>query len=141
MPVKTAKTKWVGNFRNGNGSIIPGSRDFEASYTFNSIIGEGPGTSPVEMLAAAVSGCFTSTLSGALTSAGYVVEYIESDADAYLDKVDGSYAVTQIELHVQARVPGIDESVFLQYVHKVAKGCPVSKAVSSVEMVVSAELV
>jgi osmotically inducible protein OsmC len=140
MPIKTAKTKWVGDFRKGNGLIIPGSKDFEANYSFNSIIGEGPGTSPVEMLAAAVSGCFTSTLSGALTSVGYVVEYIECDADAYLDKVNGTYAVTQIELHVQASVSGIDESIFLQYVNKVAKSCPVSKAVSSVEIIVTAEL-
>lgn len=141
MPVKTAKTKWTGDFRTGNGTITPGSGNFEADYCFNSIIGEGPGTSPVEILAAAVSGCFTSTLSGALTAAGYTVECIESEAKAYLDRVDGVYAVTQIELHVQARVPGIDESVFLQHVHKVVKGCPVSKAVSSVEMIVSAELV
>ncbi|MHB1457612.1 MAG: OsmC family peroxiredoxin [Armatimonadota bacterium] len=141
MPVKTAKTKWIGDFRSGRGIISPGSSNFEADYCFNSITGEGPGTSPVEMLTAAVSGCFTSTLSGALTAAGYAVECIESEAKAYLDKVDGIWAVTQIELHVQADVPGIDESIFLQHVHKVAKGCPVSKAVSSVEMVVSAELV
>lgn len=141
MPIKIAATKWTGDFRTGSGTIAPGSGNFEADYCFDSIIGEGPGTSPVEMLAAAVSGCFTSTLSGALTSAGYTVESIESEAKAYLDKVDGIWAITQIELHVQAKVPGIDESVFLQHVHKVAKGCPVSKAVSSVEIVVTAELV
>ena len=140
MAIRTAHVEWTGNLRNGQGKIEPGSSAFTADYCFDSILGDGPGTNPTELLAAALAGCLSSTLAGALSTAGYDPKRIHTDARAHLEKVDGVFAVTRIELHAQGEVPGIDASTFHQYVERITRACPIGKAVSSVELIITAEL-
>lgn len=141
MAVRTVQVEWVGDFKTGQGTITPGSGEFTAGYCYGSIAGSGPGTNPTEMLGAAVAGCFTSTLALALSLAGYAPKRISTDAKAYLEKVGDAYAITRIEMDAQADVPGIDESVLQQYADRVAKDCPVGKAVSGSEISVVIHLV
>lgn len=140
MGIRTAHVEWTGDFRNGRGTIEPGSGAFSADYCSGSIVGDEPGTNPTEILAAALAGCLSSTLAGALARGGYSPKRILTDARAHLENIEGVYSITRIELNTKGKVPDIDDSTFKQYAERIAKGCPVGKALASVEIILNAEL-
>jgi osmotically inducible protein OsmC len=45
-----------------------------------------------------------------------------------------------IELSTVGKVPGIDEKTFVEFAEKAKKGCPVSQALSAVDMKLTAKL-
>ena len=51
-------------------------------YTFKARFGDGKGTNPEELIAAAHAGCFTMALSFALNNAGFTAEAIDTEAHA-----------------------------------------------------------
>ena len=57
-----------------------------------------------------------------------------------LDQKDGAPTVTTSELTVSGRVPGLDQAAFEQAAADAGKGCPISRALGSVEVSVSANL-
>ncbi|MHB0998055.1 MAG: OsmC family peroxiredoxin [Armatimonadota bacterium] len=140
MAIRTAQVEWTGDFKNGQGTFRPGSNAFTADYCYESIAGDGPGTNPTEMLASALAGCVSSTLAWGLSAGGYQSNRICTNARAYLEKTDKDFAVTRIDLHVQGEVIGIDEATFVRYVERITKSCPIGKALSSVDIIISAEL-
>jgi osmotically inducible protein OsmC len=55
--------------------------------------------------------------------------------------VEGARTITRVTLRTEAQVPGIDDSTFLQVAEDAKKTCPVSRALSGVEVVLHARLV
>jgi osmotically inducible protein OsmC len=49
-------------------------------------------------------------------------------------------AITLIELETEAVVPGCSDSVFMEHADKAKSGCPVSKALATVPMTLTARL-
>jgi len=109
----------------------------EASYGFGTRFEADQGTNPEELIAAAHAGCFSMALSSALTKAGHAPTSIETSAAVHLDLPP---AITKIELTTTAEVPGIDESEFMKLAEDAKANCPVSKALSAVEITLSATL-
>jgi len=140
MPVRKAEAVWEGNLRGGKGKMKLGSGAFEGSYSFSSRFENAPGTNPEELLGAAHAGCFSMALSLFLEQAGYKAERIHTTAKVNIDKVDGGFSITTIELETEAEIPGVDEKVFLQKAEEAKNMCPVSRALSGTQIKLKAQL-
>jgi osmotically inducible protein OsmC len=138
MPIRNAHAIWNGTLREGSGTLKLGSGLFEGPFTYASRFESGQGTNPEELLGAAHAGCFSMFLAAQLTKAGFPPTQIQTSARVHLG--DGP-TITLIELDTTATVPNVDQAKFLELVEVSKKGCPVSKALASVEIKVNATLV
>src|SRR5437016_14101812 len=110
---RSASAEWRGDLKSGKGTVSGTSGLFSnAPYGFQSRFEEGPGTNPEELLAAAHAGCFSMALSNGLAKAGHPPTRVDTTARVHLDKVEGGFGITRIELQTEADVPGIDEAGF-----------------------------
>jgi len=140
MAVRTSQATWKGNLREGNGTFKVGTA-FDGSYSFASRFEEGTGTNPEELIAAAHASCYSMALSNGLDKAGFTPERVHTTAKVHLTKTDSGFAITKIELHTEARVPGIDEDTFQEQANDAKKNCPVSKLLVAAEITLDAKLV
>ena len=79
--------------------------------------------------------------SAGLGRAGFNPEYVHTKAKVTLEKVEGGFGITTIELDTEAEIPGIDEKVFQEQAEVAKKGCPVSKALTGVNIKLNAKLI
>ena len=140
MPTRKADATWEGDLRKGKGSMKLGSGAFEGPFSFGTRFGDTPGTNPEELLGAAHAGCFSMALSAGLGAAGYTPTRIETHAKVHVEQVEGGFGITKIELTTEAEVPGIDEKTFQEQAEATKKNCPVSKALASVPIELTATL-
>src|SRR5947209_1952306 len=141
MPVRTADARWEGNLPDGKGTMRFGGGAFEGQYSFSSRFEEGAGTNPEELIAAAHAGCFSMAFSNGLAKAGHTPTRVDTTARVHLEKVEGGFGITRIELRTEAEVPGIDEATFKEQAETAKANCPVSKALAAVEITLDATLV
>ena len=134
MPVRKAEAVWEGSLKDGKGKMRFGSGAYEGAYSFASRFGDGKGTNPEELIGAAHAGCFSMALSLFLEIAGFKAEHIATTAKVHIDKVGEGFKITVIELDTEAKVPGIDEKKFLELAEATKTGCPVSQALTGVEI-------
>ena len=137
MSIRNAEAVWTGTLKEGKGALKLGSGAFEGSYTWASRFEEAPGTNPEELIGAAHAGCYSMFLSALLTKAGYAPTRIQTTAKVHLE---AGPTITLIELDTLAEVPGLDEKTFQEQAEAAKKSCPVSKALASVEIRLSARL-
>jgi len=141
MATRVSDAEWKGDLKSGAGKVRLGSGAFEGQYSFNSRFAEGVGTNPEELIAAAHAGCFSMALSAALTEAGHPPERIHTSAKIHFGPVTGGFAISKIDLTTEASVPGIDAATFSKIATGAKEGCPVSKALSALEITLDAKLV
>jgi osmotically inducible protein OsmC len=141
MPIRTSEATWEGNLIKGKGKMKLSSGAFEGSYSFGSRFENAPGTNPEELIGAAHAGCFSMALSMFLDQAGYKVEQIHTVAKVHIDKVGAGFKITTIELETEGKVPGIDERTFGEKAEAAKKGCPVSMALTGVDIKLRTRLV
>ena len=126
---RSADVVWEGNLARGRGTIQGSTgvlRDLEITQPTR--FGDADDhTSPEELVAAALAGCFAMYLSGVLTNADSPPERLEARAVVTLDTVDGAPRITTIDLSVTGRVPGIDDETFQEAARAAEEGCPISK--------------
>jgi osmotically inducible protein OsmC len=139
--IRTSKAQWNGSLKEGSGTVALGSGAFEGAYSFPSRFENGAGTNPEELIAAAHAGCFSMALSAELGKAGHTVTRVSTEAKVHLEKGDAGFSITRIDLVTEAEVPGIDAATFQQHAEGAKKGCPVSRALSAVEITLDATLV
>lgn len=140
MPVRTATAVWEGNLKNGKGKMRFGSNAYEGAYSFASRFEQGPGTNPEELIGAAHAGCFSMALSLVLEKAGYTVNRINTVAKVHIDKVGEGFKITTIELETEGAVQGIDEKTFRDHAEMAKKNCPVSMALTGVQITLQSRL-
>lgn len=141
MPVRKAAAYWEGNLTKGKGAMKLGSGVFEGAFSFGSRFQDEPATNPEELLGAAHAGCFSMAFSAMLGDAGFTPDRIDTAAKVAIEKEGEGFAITRIELRMQARIPGIDESTFHDIANKAKEGCPVSKALAGTRIDLEAKLV
>jgi len=139
MAVRNAKATWEGSLREGHGSMMFGT--FEGPFTWSSRFEEGGGTNPEELVGAAHAGCYSMALSSGLAGAGFTAKRISTSATVHLERVEGKARITKIHLETRAEVPGIEKDAFLKIAEDTKLGCPVSVALSSVEITLDAQLI
>ena len=140
MPTGKAEARWQGDLKSGKGTMKLGSGAWEGAYSFASRFESGQGTNPEELIGAAQAGCFSMALAGGLNKAGFQPRQVHTTAKVQLERVGEGFAITAIELDSEADVPGIDEATFQKHAEAAKTGCPISKAVTGVELLLNARL-
>jgi osmotically inducible protein OsmC len=141
MAERTANTAWDGDLPHGSGTVTGTSGAFELPVTWASRTQRSEGkTSPEELIAAAHAACYSMALSHGLGEAGTPPEHLDVSSKVTLDLVEGAPTVTMSELTVEGRVPGIDQATFEQAAFDAGRNCPVSRALSGIEITVDATL-
>jgi osmotically inducible protein OsmC len=119
---------WSGGLKDGKGTISTASGVLkDQPYGFATRFEGKPGTNPEELVGAAHAGCFTMALSAILGEAGLTAEKLETKAEVTLDKVEGGFGITRIDLTLTGKVPGADQAKFQELADKAKAGCPISK--------------
>ncbi len=141
MAERTAKASWKGGLTDGKGTMSLGSGAFEGSFSFNTRMGDEPGTNPEELIGAALAGCYSMALNATLEKQGNKPSSINTEAKVHFGKDDSGFAIQRIDLSVEADVEGLDEEKFQSVAEEVKKTCPVSKALTGTPINLSASLV
>lgn len=141
---RKANAIWKGSGKKGSGVLsttsgVLSDTPYSASARFENEDGKA-GTNPEELIGAAHAGCFAMALSFALGNAGYTPEALDVNAVVTLTKMETGFKITKIDLHLTGEVEGISESEFMEMANGAKKNCPVSQALSAVEIELHAEL-
>jgi len=123
--------EWRGDLPTGAGTFTAGD-SINGGYTFKSRFEDGPGSNPEQLIAAAHAACFSMALSNMLAQAGTPAESVRTEATVTLRRIDDKPTIASIELVTVGKVPGIDESTFLEKAEAAKAGCPVSRALAAV---------
>jgi osmotically inducible protein OsmC len=128
---RTASARWQGTTQEGSGTLSLQSGTLQDTpYSFKARFGDGKGTNPEELVAAAHAGCFTMALSFTLNNSGFTATAIETEAQLTMDPVDGKPTVTAIHLMTRARIPGIAAAQFAEIASNAKVNCVISRALS-----------
>jgi lipoyl-dependent peroxiredoxin len=142
MPTRSARARWEGTLKEGNGRIKMATGAWEGPYTWSSRFEEGDGTNPEELIAAAHAGCFSMKFAGDLGAAGFHPISVSTTGKVHLERGEAGFSITAIELECEAQVQGIDEARFREIAEGAKAACPVSKALAAVPSItVDAKLV
>ena len=126
-----ATSVWNGTGKDGTGHLTTQSATLDSTpYSFNTRFGDGQGTNPEELIAAAHAGCFNMALSFALSGAGFPPAALTTVATLTMEQQDGGFTITGMHLDLTAAVPGIDAATFATIAVTAKANCPVSKALS-----------
>ena len=140
MPIRNAEAEWNGSIIDGKGHMKLGSGAFDGPYSFRSRMEEGPGTNPEELIGAAHAGCYSMALSAILGRAGLTPTRIHTKAAVKFEKVEGGFSITNIELSVEAEIPGTDAAAFEQFAETAKANCPVSRALAGTHITLRSTL-
>ena len=144
MPTRTARTAWNGTLENGSGQVELSSSKvgtFEVSFPKRAAEDAGGTTSPEELIAAAHSACYAMSLSALIGQQGGTPDSLEITAAVTLGPDPaGGFRLTGITLTVVGEVSGLDEAAFLKAAEDAKAGCPVSKALTGVDITLEASL-
>jgi len=145
MPTRTSRTAWNGTLEAGSGQVeLTSSKagTYQVSFPKRAADEAGGTTSPEELIAAAHSSCFAMQFSALIAEAGGTPQSLEVTADVSLgpDEADGGFRLTGIALKVVGEVEGLDEAGFKKAAEAAKAGCPVSKALTGVEITLDASL-
>jgi osmotically inducible protein OsmC len=139
MGISKASATWNGGLKDGVGAMKP-AHSSEAPFSLGTRFEGKPGTNPEEMIGAALAGCFSMALSLGLEQAGKKPESIETSAQVHLNPDGGGFSITKIELSTSVKVADMDDAAFQAVATATKKGCPVSKALTGTEIVLTAKL-
>jgi len=137
---RASRAIWVGNLKEGKGTVELGSGTFKGNYSFRSRFENGSGTNPEELIAAAHAGCFAMALSHLLSESGYTPEKVEAQATITMEAVEGGFKIKSSHLECTASVPSIGEKEFMNIAQKAKTTCPVSVLLSSIDITLDAHL-
>lgn len=98
------------------------------------------GTNPEELLAAAHAGCFAMALSFALTIAGFPPEELCVDAAFSMRNEGVHWFPHAVKLTLVATVPGLTQARLVELAEEAKRGCPISRALSALEITLDARL-
>lgn len=145
MPTRTARTAWNGTLEAGSGQVELSSSKvgtYDVSFPKRAADDAGGTTSPEELVAAAHSSCYAMQLSALIAQAGGTPQSLEVTAEVSLgpDEPRGGFQLTGIALTVVGEVEGLDEAGFVKAAEEAKAGCPISKALTGVEITLKASL-
>lgn len=144
MPTRSARTAWDGGFETGSGQVeltSSGLATFDVSFPKRASEDGGGVTNPEELLAASHTACFAMQFSHELEAVGGKPQSIEVKSEVSLGPdPDGGFKLTGIALTVRGEVEGIDNEAFVAAANAAKTGCPISKALTGVNITLDAAL-
>lgn len=142
---RIANAVWKGTGLEGKGTLSTKSGAFDKHpYSFKTRFQNDDGTlgtNPEELIAAAHAACFNMALSFQLTGAGFAPEELATEAVLEMENEGVHYKIARITLKLRGKVSGISSAKFEELANNAKKTCPVSMALSSVEIVLDTQLV
>lgn len=143
MPTRTARTAWNGTLEQGSGQVELSSSHvgiYDVSFPKRAADDAGGFTSPEELIAAAHSSCYAMQFSALAAAAGGTPQAVEVTADVSLGADSaGGFKLTGIKLTVRGEVEGLDAEGFRKVAEEAKAGCPISKALTGVEITLDAQ--
>src|ERR1700693_135553 len=144
MPTSTARTGGPGTLEQGVGQVeLTSSKigTYEVSFPKRAAEDAGGFTSPEELIAAAHSACYAMQLSALIEQAGGTPQALDVQADVSLGPDPaGGFRLTGIKLTVRGEVEGLTAEQFTEAAQAAKAGCPVSKALTGVDITLDAAL-
>jgi osmotically inducible protein OsmC len=144
MPTRTARTAWTGTLEQGSGQVELSSSKlatYDVSFPKRAAEDADGTTSPEELIAAAHSACYAMQLSSLVAQAGGTPQALDVQADVSLGPDPaGGFRLTGITITVRGEVDGLDAAGFEKAAQDAKAGCPVSKALTGVEITLDAAL-
>jgi len=144
MPTRTARTAWTGTLEQGSGQVeLTSSKlgTYEMSFPKRAADQADGATSPEELIAAAHSACYAMQLSALIGQAGGTPQALDVQADVSLGPDPaGGFKLTGIKLTVRGEVDGLNDEQFAEAANAAKAGCPVSKALTGVDITLDAAL-
>lgn len=144
MPTRKARTAWDGTLMEGTGQVeltSSGLGTFEVSWPARASDDGGGTTNPEELVGAAHSACYAMSLAGQLAVVGATPHAMEISAAVSIGADPaGGFKLTGIALTVRAEVEGIDDAGFAEAAQAAKVGCPISKALTGVDITLDAAL-
>jgi lipoyl-dependent peroxiredoxin len=126
MKKRRATAVWKGSGKEGSGVVSTQSSVLnKTQYSYSSRFEEGTGTNPEELIAAAHAGCFAMKLSFILGEAGYKPDELNVECTITLDG-----PITQSQLVLKGKIPGIDKAKFQACAEDAKKSCPISQSLN-----------
>ena len=144
MPTRTARTAWNGTLEQGSGQVeltSSGVGAYTVSFPKRAADSAEGATSPEELIAAAHTSCYAMQLSALIAQAGGTPQSLDVSAEVSLgpDPV-GGFRLTGIALRVRGEVEGLDAAGFDRAARDAKATCPVSKALTGVDITLDAAL-
>jgi osmotically inducible protein OsmC len=137
---RTASAIWQGSGKEGKGALTTQSGTLrDTPYGFNSRFGDGTGTNPEELIAAAHAGCFTMALAFKLQGAGHTAEKLATEAKLSMEQDGPGWKIAAVALQLKAKVPGVTAEEFQRLATEAKATCPVSRVLNA-EITLAAEL-
>jgi lipoyl-dependent peroxiredoxin len=125
---RKASAVWKGSGKEGSGVLTTQSTVLnKIQYSSNSRFAEGKGTNPEELVAAAHAGCFAMKLSFILGEAGFTPDELNTECTITID----NGAITDADLVLKAKIPGISKEKFQACAEEAKKTCPISKLLNT----------
>lgn len=141
MTKKTATAEWSGDLESGNGSFSFGRETgITRAYTKESRFEEGKGVGPEDLIAAAHAGCYSMALSHLLNEEGETPQRVATSAEVSLGADGDGFSIAASKLKTTVLCPGLTREKLEKIATAAAENCPVSKALSGVEISVDAIL-
>ncbi len=144
MTQRRAHTTWTGTLQEGTGHVTlasSGAGAYDVTFPRRTAEDAEGVTSPEELIAAAHSACYAMQLSALIARAGGTPESLDVDAAVTLrPDPAGGFRITTVDLVVRASAPGLDESTFVEVAEAAKQQCPVSKALTGVDVTLDAAL-
>ncbi len=138
MPSREARTAWTGSLEDGSGQVdlvSSGLASYQVSFRTRAADEAGGATSPEELIAAAHSSCYAMQFSALAAEAGGTPERVDVRADVSLGPDPaGGFRLTGIKLVVSGQIGGLDAERFAEVAEQAKATCPVSKALTGVDI-------
>jgi osmotically inducible protein OsmC len=123
---------WQGSGKEGQGTLTTQSGTLKGTpYFFTARFGDGQGTNPEELIAAAHAGCFSMALAFQLSGAGHPPQELATTARLSMEQEAGGWKIAAVALVLMAKVPGIDKAKFDELAAAAKANCPVSKVLNA----------
>ena len=144
MATRTARTAWSGTVAEGTGEVelvSSGLGTFHVSFPKRAADDAEHTTSPEELIAAALSSCYSMHLSALIAEAGGTPRTLDVRADVDFEPdPDGGFHIPGIRLTVRGDPEGLDAARFAEVAEDASRTCPVAKALGGVAITVQASL-
>ena len=144
MATRTATTTWNGDLQSGSGTVEMTSSKigtYDVSFPKRTADEAGGTTSPEELIAAAHSSCFAMAFSNELAQAGGRNAQLTVRSDVTLGPDPaGGLRIRSSKITLRGTAEGVDNDAFVKAAEAAKVGCPVSKALTGIEITLDAAL-
>ncbi len=124
---RTSTARWEGDLETGSGHIGVGRTDLDLPFSLKTRMGGEPSTNPEELLASALSGCYSMSLANELAGNGTPATRITSTSTVHLVQGPEGFGIPTVDLEVGVEVDGLDDEAFQKIATTAHEGCPVSR--------------